>query len=30
VNGKPFLESFRPEDAERFVGAVRARIRPAQ
>jgi hypothetical protein len=30
VNGKPFLESFRPEDAERFVDAVRARIRPAQ
>jgi hypothetical protein len=30
VNDKPFLESFRPEDAERFVAAVRARIRPAQ
>jgi hypothetical protein len=30
VNGRPFLESFRPEDAERFVAAVRERIRPAQ
>jgi hypothetical protein len=30
VNGKPFLESFAPEDAERFVQAVRARIRTAQ
>ena len=30
VNGKPFLASFRPEDAERFVDAVRARIRTAQ
>jgi hypothetical protein len=30
VNGKPFLESFRPADAERFVAAVRAKIRPAQ
>jgi hypothetical protein len=30
VDDKPFLESFRPEDAERFVAAVRARIRPAQ
>ena len=30
VNGKPFLESFRPDDAQRFVDAVRARIRPAQ
>jgi hypothetical protein len=30
VNNKPFLESFRPEDAQRFVDAVRARIRPAQ
>lgn len=26
VNGKPFLESFSPEDAERFVRAVRRRI----
>lgn len=26
VNGKPFLESFAPDDAERFVSAVRARI----
>ena len=26
VNGKPFLESFSPEDAERFVRAVRARL----
>jgi hypothetical protein len=26
VNGKPFLESFAPGDAERFVRAVRARI----
>jgi hypothetical protein len=30
VNDKPFLESFRPDDAERFVAAVRARIRPAE
>jgi surface antigen len=30
VNGKPFLESFSPDDAERFVQAVRARIRTAQ
>ena len=30
VNGKPFLASFAPQDAERFVEAVRARIRPAQ
>lgn len=30
VNGKPFLASFAPQDAERFVDAVRARIRPAQ
>jgi hypothetical protein len=30
VDDKPFLESFRPEDAERFVAAVRAKIRPAQ
>ena len=30
VNGKPFLESFRPDDAERFVQAVRAKIRMAQ
>jgi hypothetical protein len=30
VNDKPFLESFRPEDAQRFVDAVRARIRTAQ
>lgn len=29
VNGKPFLESFRPDDAQRFVDAVRARIHPA-
>lgn len=29
VNGKPFLASFAPQDAERFVDAVRARIRPA-
>jgi hypothetical protein len=27
VNGKPFLESFRPDDAQRFVEAVRARKR---
>lgn len=27
INGKPFLESFRPEDAQRFVSAVRARKR---
>jgi hypothetical protein len=27
VNGKPFLESFRPEDAQRFADAVRARKR---
>jgi hypothetical protein len=27
VNGKPILESFRPEDAQRFVDAVRARKR---
>jgi hypothetical protein len=27
VNGKPFLESFRPEDAQQFVDAVRARKR---
>jgi hypothetical protein len=26
VNGKPFLESFAPDDARRFVDAVRARI----
>jgi hypothetical protein len=25
VNGKPILESFRPDDAQRFVEAVRAR-----
>jgi hypothetical protein len=25
INGKPMLESFRPEDAQRFVEAVRAR-----
>ena len=30
VNGKPFLASFAPQDAERFVDAVRARLRPAQ
>jgi hypothetical protein len=30
VNGKPLLESFRPDDAERFVQAVRAKIQPAQ
>jgi hypothetical protein len=30
INGKPFLASFRPDDAERFVQAVRARLRPAQ
>lgn len=30
VNGKPFLASFDPDDAERFVAAVRGRIRPAQ
>ena len=30
VNDKPFLESFRPDDAQRFVDAVRARIRTAQ
>jgi hypothetical protein len=30
VNGKAFLESFRPEDAERFAEAVRAKIRTAQ
>jgi hypothetical protein len=30
VNNKPFLESFRPEDAQRFVDAVRARLKPAQ
>jgi hypothetical protein len=30
VNGKPFLASFAPEDAERFVDAVRAKIRTAQ
>ena len=29
VNGKPFLESFRPDDAQRFVDAVRARLHPA-
>jgi hypothetical protein len=27
VNGKPILKSFRPEDAQRFVDAVRARKR---
>ena len=27
VNGKPILESFRPEDAQRFVNAARARKR---
>jgi hypothetical protein len=27
VNGKPIMESFRPEDAQRFVAAVRARKR---
>jgi hypothetical protein len=27
VNGKPFLESFPPEEAQRFVDAVRARKR---
>lgn len=26
VNGRPFLESFRPDDAQRFVAAVRGRI----
>jgi len=26
VNGKPFLESFAPDDAQRFVNAVRGRI----
>jgi hypothetical protein len=30
IDDKPFLESFRPEDAERFVAAVRAKIRPEQ
>jgi hypothetical protein len=30
VNNKPFLESFPPEDAQRFVDAVRAKIRTAQ
>ena len=30
VNGKPFLESFRPDDAQRFVDAVRAKLRTAQ
>jgi hypothetical protein len=30
VNGRPFLASFRPDDAERFVQAVRAKLRPAQ
>jgi hypothetical protein len=30
VNGKPFLASFAPDDAERFVDAVRAKIRTAQ
>ncbi|MFL5606294.1 MAG: hypothetical protein ACJ8AD_07605 [Gemmatimonadaceae bacterium] len=27
VNGKPIMESFSPEDAQRFVNAVRARKR---
>jgi hypothetical protein len=30
VNGKPFLESFSPADAERFVQAVRAKLVLAQ
>jgi hypothetical protein len=30
VDGKPFLESFAPGDAERFVQAVRARIGTAR
>lgn len=30
INGKPFLESFAPNDAERFVSAVRARIAGAR
>ena len=30
VNGKPFLESFSPADAERFVRAVRARMAAAR
>jgi hypothetical protein len=30
VNGKPFLASFPPDEAERFVKAVRARIHLAQ
>jgi len=30
VNGKPFLESFNPADAQRFVDAVRARSRISQ
>ena len=30
VNGNPFLASFAPQDAARFVDAVRGRLRPAQ